>query len=54
MLQSLSVNAADLIYIQVKLRRLGGNPLGDLLELGMAAPYNGPCTRALWGAIVIA
>ena len=54
MLQSLSVDAADLVDVQVQLRRLGGNPLGDLLELCMAAPHNSPCAGALRGAIVVA
>ena len=52
MLESLGVNGPDLVDVKVELRGLGGDALGYLLELGVAAPHNGPCTSALRWTIV--
>ena len=52
MLQPLSVDGPDLVDIEVKLRGLGGNPLGYLGELGVGAAHDGARASALRGAVV--
>ena len=52
MLESLGVDGPDLVDVKVELRGLRGDALGYLLELGMAAPHNGPRTGALRWTIV--
>ena len=52
MLQPLGVDGADLVDVEVELRGLGGDPLGDLGELGVGAAHNSACAGALRGAVV--
>ena len=53
MLQPLGVNGPDLVDVQVELRGLGGDALGDLGELGVGAADDGAGAGALRGAVVI-
>ena len=52
MLQPLGVDGADLVDVEVQLRGLGGNPLGDLGELGVGAAHDGAGAGALGGTVV--
>ena len=52
MLQPLSVDGPDLVDVEVKLRGLGGNPLGYLGELGVGAAHYGAGAGALRGTVV--
>lgn len=52
MLQPLGVDGADLVDVEVELRGLGGDPLGDLGQLGVGAADDGAGAGALRGAVV--
>ena len=52
MLQPLSVDGPDLVDVEVKLRGLGGDPLGYLGELGVGAAHYSASACALRGAVV--
>ena len=52
MLQSLGVDGSDLVDVEVQLRGLGRDALGDLSELGVGASHYGAGTGALWRAVI--
>ena len=52
MLQSLCVDGPDLVDVEVQLRGLGGDALGDFGELGVGAAHDGAGAGALWRAVI--
>ena len=52
MLQPLGVDGSDLIDVEVQLRGLGRDALGDLRELGVGAAHYGASAGALWRAVI--
>ena len=52
MLQSLGVDGSDLVDVEVQLRGLGRDALGDLSELGVGAADDGAGAGALWRAVI--
>ena len=54
MLQSLGVDGPDLVDVEVQLRCLGRDALGDLSELGVGATDDGAGTGALRRAVICA
>ena len=54
MLQSLGVDSPDLVDVEVKLRGLGRDSLGDLSELGVGAAHDGAGAGALRRAVICA
>ena len=52
MLESVALDGGDLVDVEVELRGLGGDALGDLGELGMGASDDGPSAAARGRAVV--
>ena len=52
MLQSLGVDGSDLVDVEVQLRGLGRDALGDLSELGVGAADDGAGAGALRRAVI--
>ena len=52
MLQSLGVDGPDLVDVEVQLRGLGRDALGDLSELGVGAAHNCAGAGALRRAVI--
>ena len=52
MLESVALDGGDLVDVEVELRGLGWDALGDLGELGMGASDDGACAAAGGWAVV--
>jgi len=52
--QLLCVDGLDLVDVEVELGGLAGNPAGNALQLGVAAPHDRASASALRRAIILA